>query len=96
MNLRIKRIAGVAAAAVLASAAVAVASPSMAVNMDEVTFEQLVQPFLGGTSVPPLSAADLAELDSLNQFNRRYDLGDLRLILYNNPELIPENIVVLP
>ena len=83
-----------AAAAALLAAAVAV--PVFAIEVSEMSIQRLAQPFMGGTGAPPLSPADTVELDHLGIRNGRYDLGDLRLFLYNNPQLIPEEQVVLP
>jgi hypothetical protein len=94
MTMRRMTTRRAAAAAALLAAAVAV--PVFALEVSELSMERLAQPFLGGTSVPPLAPADTAELDHLGNFNGRYDIGDVRLFLYNNPQLIPEEQVVLP
>ena len=84
-------------AAVLAAlSGAAAAVPLFAIDVSQLTIERLAQPFMGGTSVPPLTPQDTLDLDVLGVQNGRYDIGDLRLMLYNHPELIPEDQVVLP
>lgn len=84
------------AALLAALSAGAVAVPLSAIDVSQLTIERLAQPFMGGTSAPPLTPQDTLDLDVLGIHNGRYDIGDLRLMLYNNPQLIPEDQVVLP
>jgi hypothetical protein len=78
-----------AAAGVLAALAVLTGmGPATAAGPADLGFDRMVQPFLG-TPLEPPTAAELADLDFLGNRNGRYDIGDLRLVLYQHPELIP-------
>ncbi|HEX6910774.1 MAG TPA: hypothetical protein VF142_10265 [Longimicrobium sp.] len=85
---RIRRallLAGVAAVAVGTTAAIQVSELSVA---------RMAQPFVGGTA-PPLSAQDRLELDQIGNSDGVYDIGDVRRILSENPQLIPNGVVQL-
>ena len=84
------------AAAAVGLAGATVAVPLFAIEVSELSLARLAQPFMGGTSQAPLTQAELAELDLLGNRNGKYDIGDVRLYLYAQPQLIPDEQVVLP
>ena len=84
------------AAALAALAAAALAAPLFALDLSQISIERLAQPFMGGSSVPALTTEEIAEIDRGGFQNGQYDLADLRLFLYNYPQFIPDETVVLP
>lgn len=84
------------AAAAVGLVGAAVAAPLFAIEASELSMARLSQPFMGGTSQEPLTEEEMAELDILGNRNGRYDIGDVRLYLYQQPQLIPDEQVVLP
>ncbi len=85
---RVRRVALLSGLAALA------AGTAAAVQVSELSVARMAQPFVGGTAVP-LTAADRLRLDSLGNFDGTYDIGDVRQILYGNPQLIPNGVVHL-
>ena len=74
--------------ALLAIAAAAVAVPAAALQISELSLARMARPFIGGTAAP-LTAQDMQELDKMGNKNGAYDIGDVRLIMNANPQLIP-------
>lgn len=92
--MKASRTTRAAALAVLAGAALA--APLAALDLSKITIERLAQPFMGNPVAQPLTDAEKAELDHLGVQNGKYEIGDLRLFLYNYPQFIPDEQVVLP
>jgi hypothetical protein len=78
--------------ALLFGLAALAAGTTAAVRISELNVGRMAQPFIGGTAVP-LTPADRLALDSLGNFDGVYDIGDVRQILYDNPQLVPSGVV---
>lgn len=78
----------------LAGLAAAAAGSTAAIQVSELNVARLAQPFVGGTAAP-LSAQDRLELDKMGNGDGVYDIGDVRRILSENPQLIPNGVVQL-
>jgi len=63
-----------------------------AITVAELTLARMAVPFIGGTA-PPLTAADRHEIDVMGNRNGVYDIGDIRILMYFHPELIPAGVV---
>lgn len=87
-SIRVRRLSLLAALAGLA------AGTTAAVQISELSVARMAQPFVGGTATP-LSAQDRLELDQRGNRDGVYDIGDIRHVLYDHPELIPNGVVHL-
>lgn len=58
----------------------------------ELTLARMAGALIGGGD-PALTPAERATLDANGNSNRQYDIGDVRLMLYYHPELIPTGTV---
>jgi hypothetical protein len=86
---RLARAAFVAAAALAAGAA----SPTAAAQDEsQLTFARMAGALIGG-GAPALTPAERGTLDAEGNRNAQYDVGDVRLMLYRHPELVPTGTV---
>jgi hypothetical protein len=89
--MRSRRMRVPALLAALAVAAGAAISRAQEVPAD-LTLARMAGGLIGGGE-PALTPAERAALDASGNSNRRYDIGDVRLMLYYHPELIPTGTV---
>lgn len=89
--MRSRRLLAPALLAVLAVAAGAALSRAQEVPAD-LSLARMAGALIGG-GAPALTPAERAALDAAGNSNRQYDIGDVRLMLYHHPELIPTGTV---